>query len=159
MTECRVPSAVPRRMAFALPLSALALLPNLRVLAQAATSVTTLPRLTYAGAILAPVSVDPAYVHIRVVVDLGGDVPLASYIAARPRGMPALQRTESGAWVVWDQRPRSLIDNGFASSEGNLVFEDIGADFTRQSFPIALEVAYRTLSGVKFGLLTMLSRR
>lgn len=159
MTECRVPSAVPRRIAFALPFSALMLLPNLRVLAQAGTSVATLPRLTYAGTTLAPVIVDPAYVHIRVVVDLGGDLPLASYMAARPRGMPALQRTDTGAWVVWDQRSQSLIDNGFASSDRNLVFEVIGADFTRESFPIALEVAYRTLSGVKFGQLTMISRR
>jgi hypothetical protein len=144
---------------FALPISALMLMPSRPALPQAATGIAAPARLSYAGTTLAPVTVDSAYVDFQVVVDLAGDRPLASYMAARPRGLPALQRTDAGAWVAWDQRPQSLIDNGFAPSDGYLVFADRGADFTQQSFPIVLEVAYRTLSGLKFGLLTMISRR
>jgi hypothetical protein len=118
-----------------------------------------LPRLSYGGTELAPVMVDPAYIDISVAVDLGGDLPMASYMGARPRGLRALQRTAAGAWVEWDQRTDSLVDNGFAVSDGSVVFAERGADFSEQSFPIALEVAYRTPAGVKFGQLTMISRR
>jgi hypothetical protein len=129
--------------------------PGKWVASQTAPGTAPLPRLTLAGVELAPIQVDPAHVDIRVTVDLGGDVPLASFIAARPRGLPALQRTTSGTWVAWDQRPESLIDNHFASSDGKLIFAATGADFSRQSFPIAISVAYRTLAGVKFGLISM----
>jgi hypothetical protein len=61
--------------------------------------------------------------------------------------------------VPWDQRTQSLIDNRFASSGGRLVFAVVGANFRGQSFPISLEVAYRTPAGVKFGILTMMSKR
>ncbi len=117
-----------------------------------------LPRLSYAGTELAPVTVDRANVNVSVTVDLAGDHPRATYITARPRGMPALQRTAGGAWVAWDQRTQSLIDNRFAPSGPHLVFAFAGANFAKQSFPVALSVAYRTLAGVKFGVLTMTSK-
>ncbi|HKM72079.1 MAG TPA: hypothetical protein VJ376_02815 [Pseudomonadota bacterium] len=104
-------------------------------------------------------TVDPAHVDINVTVDLAGDRPMASYMAIRPRGLLALQRTPAGGWVPWDQRTQSLIDNRFASSGGHLVFAVAGANFRVQSFPISLEVAYRTPAGVKFGILTMTSER
>jgi hypothetical protein len=105
------------------------------------------------------VTVDPARVDINLVVELAGDRPMASYMAIRPRGLPALQRTPAGGWVPWDQRTQSLIDNRFASSGGHLAFAIIGANFRLQSFPISLEVAYRTPAGVKFGMLTMTPKR
>jgi hypothetical protein len=52
-----------------------------------------------------------------------------------------------------------LIDNRFASSGGRLVFAATGDNFWTQSFPIALELAYRTPAGVKFGVLTVTSKR
>ena len=137
----------------------LMLLPYRRAAPQTDSDPATLPRLTYAGTELTPVTVDPAYIDISVAVDLAGDLPMASYMAARPRGLPGLQRTAAGAWVEWDQRTESLVDNAFAVSDGSLVFAERGADFSEQSFPIALEVAYRTAAGVKFGQLTMVSRR
>jgi hypothetical protein len=105
------------------------------------------------------VTVDPARVDVNVIVELAGDRPMASYMAIRPRGLPALQRTPAGGWVPWDQRTQSLIDNRFASSGSHLVFAVIGENFRVQSFPISLEVAYRTPAGVKFGILTMTSTR
>jgi hypothetical protein len=120
---------------------------------------TTLPRLSYSGTALAAVSVDRAFVNISVTVDLAGDRPMATYMAARPRGMPALQRTPEGAWIRWDQRPESLIDNRFASSAGHIFFVVTGANFRAQSFPISLEVAYRIPAGVKFGVLTMMAEK
>ena len=127
--------------------------------AQTASGGSPLSRLSYAGTELAPVTVDPAHVDIGVTVDLAGDRPMASYMAARPRGLPALQRTAAGAWVAWDQKTQSLIDNRFASSGGHLVFAVVGANFRVQSFPISLEVAYRTPAGVKFGVLTMMAQK
>ena len=127
--------------------------------AQTASGGSPLSRLSYAGTELAPVTVDPAHVDIGVTVDLAGDRPMASYMAARPRGLPALQRTPAGAWVAWDQQTQSLIDNRFAWSGGHLIFAVNGANFRAQSFPIALEIAYRTPAGVKFGVLTMTSKR
>jgi hypothetical protein len=45
------------------------------------------------------------------------------------------------------------------ASGGHLAFAVIGANFRVQSFPISLEVAYRTPAGVKFGILTMTSKK
>jgi hypothetical protein len=127
--------------------------------AQTVPGGATLPRLSYSGTDLATVSVDRAFVNFSVTVDLAGDRPMATYMAARPRGMPALQRTPGGAWIRWDQRPESLIDNRFASSAGHIFFVVTGANFRAQSFPISLQVAYRTPAGVKFGILTMMAQK
>jgi hypothetical protein len=149
-------SELSRRAMIAFPLSVL-----VSGAGRAATSqlmsctAAPLPRLSYAGTELAPVVVDRADVNISVTVDLAGDHPKATYITARPRGMPALQRTAAGAWVAWDQRTQSLIDNRFAPSGPHLVFAFFGTNFSRQSFPVTLSVAYRTLAGVKFGVLTI----
>ena len=148
-----------RRAVIAFPLSGLMLGVSRWATCQTASGSAALPQLSYAGTELAPVTVDPAHVDVHVSVDLAGDRPMASYMAVRPRGLPALQRTPTGGWVPWDQRTQSLIDNRFASSGGQLVFTIIGANFRVQSFPISLEVAYRTPAGVKFGILTMTAKR
>ena len=148
-----------RRAVIAFPLSALMSGASRWVACQPASGLAALPQLSYAGTELAPVTVDPAHVDIHVSVDLADDRPMASYMAIRPRGLPALQRTPAGGWVPWDQRTQSLIDNRFALSGGQLVFAIIGANFRVQSFPISLEVAYRTPAGVKFGILTMTPKR
>jgi hypothetical protein len=114
-----------RRALIALPWSGLMLSAG----RWATCQTTALPQLSYAGTELAPVTVDPARVDINVIVELAGDRPMASYMAIRPRGLPALQRTPAGGWVLWDQRTQSLIDNRFASSGGHLAFAIIGADF------------------------------
>jgi len=44
-------------------------------------------------------------------------------------------------------------------SHGNLFFVVAGANFSGLSFPVALELAYRTPAGIKFGVLTMTSTR
>jgi hypothetical protein len=150
---------LPRRAMIALPLSALVLGASRWAACQTATGSAALPQLSYAGTELAPMTVDAEQVDINVIVDLAGDRPMASYMAIRPRGLPALQRTPGGGWVPWDQRPQSLIDNRFASSGGHLVFAVTGANFRVQSFPISLEVAYRTPAGMKFGILTLTSKK
>jgi len=150
---------LPRRAVIAFPLSGLMLGASRWAACQTASGPAALPQLSYAGTELAPVTVDPAQVDINVTVDLAGDRPMASYMAIRPRGLPALQRTPAGGWAPWDQRTQSLVDNRFASSGGHLVFAVAGANFRVQSFPISLEVAYRTPAGVKFGILTMTSKK
>ena len=153
-------SKLPRRAVIAFPLSGLMSGASRWAACQTASgSAALLPQLSYAGTELEPVTVDPANVDINVTVDLAGDRPMASYMAIRPRGLPALQRTPTSGWVPWDQRTQSLIDNRFASSGGHLVFAVNGANFRLQSFPVSLEVAYRTPAGVKFGILTMTSKR
>ncbi len=154
----RVALKLPRRTVIAFPLSALMLGTSRWATSQTASG-TALPRLSYAGTEIAPTTVDPAHVDIRIIVDLAGDRPMASYMAARPRGLPALQRTAAGAWVAWDEQTKTLIDNRFALSGGHLVFAVTGANFWPRSFPIALEVAYRTPAGVKFGVLTITSTK
>jgi hypothetical protein len=151
-------SELSRRAMIALPLSGLVSGAGRGATLQMISCAAPLPRLSYTGTELAPVVVDRADVSVGVTVDLAGDHPRATYITVRPRGMPALQRTAGGAWVAWDQRPQSLIDNRFAPSGRHLVFAFFGANFSRQSFPVALWVAYRTLAGVKFGVLTMTSK-
>jgi hypothetical protein len=148
-----------RRAVIALPASVIISGAARWAASQTVPSGATLPRLSYSGIELAPVIVDRAFVNISVTVDLAGDRPMATYMAARPRGMPAFQRTPGGGWVAWDQRPASLIDNRFPSSAGHLFFVVTGANFRAQSFPIALEVAYRTPAGVKFGVLAMMAQK
>jgi len=147
-----------RRAVITLPLSALMFGASRWAVSQTVSGGAALPRLSYGGTELAPVIVDRAYVDISVAVDLAGDHPMASYMAVRPRGMPALQRTAEGTWVDWDQRTQSLINNRFARLGEHLVFAFAGANFSRLSFPVALSVAYRTPAGVKFGVLPMTSK-
>lgn len=148
-----------RRAVIALPVTAVVSSVARRAASQTVPGGATLPRLSYSGTELAPVIVDRAFVNVSVTVDLAGDRPMATYMAARPRGMPAFQRTPGGGWVAWDQRTESLINNRFASLAGHLFFVVTGANFRAQSFPIALEVAYRTPAGVKFGVLTMMAQK
>jgi hypothetical protein len=155
----RVVPKLPRRAVVAFPAFALMLVASRWAASQTMSGTVPLPRLSYAGIEIAPVTVDPANVDFRVIVDLAGDRPVATYMTARPRGLRALQRTATGAWVAWDQRQQSLINNRFEASAGHLVFAVTGANFGAQSFPVALEVAYRTPAGVKFGVLSMTSKR
>jgi hypothetical protein len=148
-----------RRTVIALPVCVVVSSAARRAASQTTSGGDSLPRLSYSGTELAPVIVDRAFVNFSVTIDLAGDRPMASYMAARPRGMPALQRTPGGGWVAWDQRPESLIDNRFTWSAGHLFFVVTGANFRAQSFPIALEVAYRMPAGVKFGVLTMMAQK
>ena len=148
-----------RRAVIALPVCAVMPSAATRASSQTMSGGDSLPRLSYWGTELAPLIVDRAFVNVSVTIDLAGDRPMASYMAARPRGMPALQRTPAGRWLPWDQRTESLIDNRFASSAGRLLFVVTGANFRTQSFPIALEVAYRMPAGVKFGILTMMAQK
>lgn len=161
MTESptRARSYLRRRAVIAFPLSLVIVAAIRRAASQTATGITRLPRLSYAGTEIPPVMVDPAYFNFRLTVDLAGDSPLASYMAARPRGLHALQRTPGGPWIPWDQRTQSLVDNRFARSGGNLVFAFTAANFSALSFPVALELAYRTPAGIKFGVLTMTAKR
>jgi hypothetical protein len=154
----RAAAQLSRRAVIALPVTAVVSSGARWAESETMSGGATLPRLSYSGTELAPVIVDRAFVNISVKVDLAGDRPIATYMAARPRGMPALQCTPGG-WVAWDQRTASLIDNRFASSAGYLFFVVIGANFRRQSFPMSLEVAYRTPAGVKFGVLTMMAQK
>jgi hypothetical protein len=148
-----------RRAVIALPLTAVVSSVARRAAAQTVPSGVILPRLSYSGIELAQVIVDRAFANFGVVVDLAGDRPMATYMALRPRGMPAFQRTPRGEWVPWNERTESLIDNRFAWSAGYLHFVVTGANFRTQSFPMALEVAYRTPAGVKFGVLTMMAQK
>jgi hypothetical protein len=150
---------VSRRAVIALPVFAVIASAARRAASQTVAGGDSLPRLSYSGIELAPVIVDRAFVNVSVTIDLAGDRPMASYMAARPRGKQALQRTPGGGWVAWDQRTESLIDNRFASSAGHLFFVVTGANFRAESFPIALEVAYRMPAGVKFGVLTMMAQK
>ena len=158
-SSLRMTQTLRRRAVIAFLLSVLMSGTSRWAASQTASGGSALSRLSYAGTELAPVTVDPAHVDIGVTVDLAGDRPMASYMAARPRGLPALQRTPTGVWAAWDQQTQSLIDNRFAWSGGHLVFAVNGANFRAQSFPIALEIAYRTPAGVKFGVLTVTSKR
>jgi hypothetical protein len=148
-----------RRAVIALPVTAVVSSVPRRAESETMSGGATLPQLSYSGTELAPVIVDRAYVTFSVTVNLAGDRPIATYMAARPRGRPAFQRTQDGIWVPWDQRTQSLIDNRFASSAGHLFYVVIGANFRTESFPMALEVAYRTPAGVKFGVLTMMAQK
>ena len=158
-SELRAAMLLSRRTVIALPVFAVMSSPARRGASQTISGGDSLPRLSYSGTELAPVIVDRAFVNVSLTIDLAGDRPMASYMAARPRGMPALQRMPAGGWVPWDQRMESLIDNRFASSAGHLLFVVTGANFRAQSFPIALEVAYRMPAGVKFGVLTMTAQK
>ena len=125
----RTAAQLSRRTVIALPVAAVVSSGARWAEAETMSGGATLPRLSYSGTELAPVFVDRAFVNISVRVDLAGDRPVASYMAARPQGMPAFQRAQDGTWVPWDQRTQSLIDNRFASSAGHLFFAVIGANF------------------------------
>lgn len=113
------------------------------------------PPLTVAGAALPAVTAPLSPLDLRVSVDLQGDVPLATYVAARIGTAQLLQRMPTGQWVAWDGRDETRVNDQFAAFGGRLTFVVNGADFSAQKFPIAVFLAYRTASGLKFGSFTV----
>jgi hypothetical protein len=113
------------------------------------------PPLTVAGAALPAVTTSLSPLDLRVSVDLQGDVPLATYVAARIGTAQLLQRTTTGQWVVWDGQDETRVNDQFAAFGGRLTFVIDGADFSAQKFPIAVFIAYRTTAGLKFGSFTV----
>ena len=108
--------------------------------------------LTVNGATLVDIVVDAANANIVRSIDLGGDVPLASYVMAHMPDGKSLQRTNLGYWIPWDGRTESLIDNGFVAGSGTLIFKVLRQDISDRFFPITIVLAYRTASNVKFGV-------
>jgi hypothetical protein len=113
------------------------------------------PALTVAGAALPPVTASLSPLDLRVSVDLQGDVPLATYVAARVGTAQLLQRTPTGQWVAWDGRDETRINDQFAAFGGRLTFIVNGADFSAPKFPVSVVIAYRTAAGLKFGYFTV----
>ena len=109
-------------------------------------------KLDRAGNALADVRIDPRQADIARTIDLAGDVPVATYVMAHQSAGPSLQRTDLGAWVPWDGRKESLIDNRFGPSDQRLTFEVVRGDLSNELFPITFTIAYRTTAAFKFGV-------
>jgi hypothetical protein len=139
-------TAVPHRDAPALALLACAVLIFLGRPALAGE------QLTLAGARLSPVVAQSGAIDLRRSVDLGGDQPTATYVAARTAGGAMLMRTRAGYWLPWSGREEDLADNGFAASGGTIEFKLTKESLPAAALPLTVTIAYRTAAGVKFGL-------
>jgi hypothetical protein len=109
-------------------------------------------QLTLAGARLSHVVAQSGACDLRRSVDLGGDQPTATYVAARTAGGALLMRTRAGYWLTWSGREEDLTDNGFAASNGALEFKLVKESLPAAALPMTVTIAYRTAAGVKFGM-------
>jgi hypothetical protein len=109
-------------------------------------------QLTLAGARLSHVVAQSGAFDLRRSVDLGGDQPTATYVAARTAGGAMLMRTRTGYWLPWSGREEDLADNGFAASGGTLEFKLMKESLPGAALPMTVTIAYRTAAGVKFGM-------
>lgn len=108
--------------------------------------------LTATGTQLATLRADPKSVDISRSVPLAGDVPIASYIAFRPASTNSFfQRNDLGAWVLWDGKIETLINNGYQPANGVLGFVAAAIDLSPYMFPLTVIIAYWTGSELKVG--------
>ncbi len=103
--------------------------------------------------------VDPAHAQITRTVQLGGDVPLATHVITKTTDGRTLQRTALGEWVPWDRDEATLIDSRFTPSGGNLTFKVDDGSLMDRFFPISYTVAYRTETGLNFGVFSVMPRQ
>jgi hypothetical protein len=108
--------------------------------------------LTVTGTQLPGLRSDPQLVNLSLSVPLGGDVPIASYIAFRPASSNIFfQRNELGVWVPWDGKIESLINNGYQPANGTLNYAVAPIDLSPYMFPLTVIVGYWTGAELKFG--------
>ena len=116
-------------------------------------------RLRPSGTVLSSMLVDPAHAQITRTVQLGGDVPLATHVITKTTDGRTLQRTALGEWVPWDRDEATLINSRFTPSGGNLTFKVDDGSLMDRFFPISYTVAYRTETGLKFGVFSVMPRQ
>lgn len=112
----------------------------------------TADKLTLTGARLSHVVLPSSGADLRRAVDLGGDVPTATYVSARTRGGALMVRTRGGYWLPWSGHAEDLADNGFAAAGGMLEFKVLKESLPEAALPITVTIGYRTAAGVKFGM-------
>ena len=110
------------------------------------------------GAALDTLNINPSDVNLTKEIDLGSDVPLETYVMRHAVAGSAQQRTASGDWIPWDGTEETLTDNGFAPLNGRLQFNIVQGDLSNELFPISYSVAYRSESGLKFGVFQVMPR-
>ncbi len=113
-------------------------------------------RLRPSGTALSGMLVDPAHAQITRTVQLGGEVPLATYVMTKTAAGKSLQRTALGEWVPWDRDEATLIDNRFTPSGGTLTFKVDDGPLMDRFFPISYAVAYRTEKALNFGVFSVM---
>ena len=110
------------------------------------------PILSEPGVLLGRVSVSDLSSHLRLTVDLKGDLPKSTHVMARFQNNRPQQRSASGDWRVWDEQIDSLEDCALVANEdGTLTFDLIDEDLTQHFLPIIFTVAYQTEDGLKSG--------
>ncbi len=118
----------------------------------AATPAYAADKLTLTGARLLHVVPPTGGGDLRRSVDLGGDVPTATYVSARTRGGALMVRTRAGYWLPWSGREEDLADNGFTAAGGTLEFKLMKESLPEAALPITITIGYRTSAGLKFGI-------
>ena len=116
-------------------------------------------RLRPSGTALSSMLVDPTDAQITRTVQLGGDLPLATHVITKTTDGKTLQRTALGEWVPWDRDEATLIDNRFTPSGGALTFKVDDGSLMDRFFPISYTVAYRTETGLNFGVFAVMPRQ
>lgn len=110
-------------------------------------------KLSATGARLDPEKVtDLTKVTITRTVELGGDLPTATYVIARGLTNQLLQRTNDGYWIPWDSQQSSLIDNKLTVQGGKLVYKVLSEDLSGALFPLSITLAYTADGAFKYGV-------
>lgn len=123
------------------------------VLLTVATAAHAADTLTATGARLVPEKLtDTSKAVIVRTVDLGGDIPTATYVIARDLTNQLLQRTNDGYWVPWDSQKSSLIDNKLTVQDGKLVYKVLSEDLSGALFPLSITLAYTAGGAFKYGV-------
>lgn len=104
------------------------------------------------GRALPDLIVDPDAAAIRVAVQVGGEVPLATYVMAHTPAGLALQQTAPGRWQPWDGQAASMVDGGLVPANGAITFEIGRSELGPAFYPVTYTVAYRAGGALKFGV-------
>lgn len=127
--------------------------------ARAAEAQAAPQRLSVDGVRLGTITLAPGVSRLDVTIDLGGDVPTATYVIAHNPTNQALQRTNDGYWIPWDSKVASLVDNHFAPAGGKLTYKLVAEDLSGAFFPLSFTLAYRVGDEFKYGVIAVLPAR
>lgn len=109
------------------------------------------------GVSLSDVQVELGPIDLSRDIDLNGDVPVETYVAAFFSNGTALKRTNSGYWLDWDGNLDNLVDTRASAQNGNVNFKILKEDISDLILPATIMLAYRVGETFKFGVFQIMA--
>ena len=88
---------------------------------------------------------------LRFIVDLQGEVPVATYVWGTVGSNGFRVRTNEGFWIPFNGDPDKLIDNRIPVVDGKVLFKILDEDIGNDNQGIGINIGYRVGGVLKYG--------